>query len=211
MKSKPEELRELIPLYLNGRLTERERQEFEDLLAKYPEVNRELMEFSEIRDACQEAGQTTPAPSKTLFHRILKNIESDTKRSTLPVRNGSRGDLWVWLRGVLVSPRTSWGIAAVQLAIILLLITSPLVGNKIRTLTSDLTLRNEGKRISVVFHEDSREKDIRAVLNRVGATIVMGPSTEGLYTIRVGEDLNIEQVIGTLERSEFVEFVEKAY
>jgi hypothetical protein len=39
------ELKELIPLYLNKRLSEKESQEFENALNQYPELRQELQEF----------------------------------------------------------------------------------------------------------------------------------------------------------------------
>ena len=51
MVYKPDELREMIPEYLNNALSEPERQAFEESLKEYPEVEQELREFSEIKSA----------------------------------------------------------------------------------------------------------------------------------------------------------------
>ncbi|MGB9629389.1 MAG: anti-sigma factor family protein, partial [Thermodesulfobacteriota bacterium] len=65
----PEEFRERIILYLNGRLPEKEREIFEETLKKDPERARELKEFSEIKEGYEELEEGIPIPSEALYER----------------------------------------------------------------------------------------------------------------------------------------------
>lgn len=206
MSYSPDEWRELIPLYLNGRLPERERKAFEDCLQLYPELGRELREFSEIKDVYKGIEKDVSIPSHFLYQRILRRVESETDKSfTFSVK------IKEFLRNCFSSPRVSWGVAAVQLAIILLLLVNLFRGDGYVTLTSEGIVKKEGTGIHVIFNMESKEKEIRAVLQKVGATIVAGPSPEGLYTIRIEKKQDVEEVVKLLRETKIVRFAEKAY
>jgi len=207
-------LRYWIPLYLNGSLSERERQEFEDALDQYPRLKEELEEFSEIKEFYykdKEIKKDVSLPSDFLYQRIQRNIEYEKRPSPSFFEEGSIAKVLEFLKGLFSSPRLSWGIAAVQFAIILLLIINLTTGNGFETLTSRHSQQGDGMRINVVFDKESKEKEIREALNRIGATIVKGPSPEGLYTIMVKNDQDLEMKLEVLRKAEIIRFVEKAY
>jgi hypothetical protein len=206
MSYSPDELRELIPLYLNGRLPEKERSRFEESLDLYPELKRELTEFSEIREVYKEIEQEIPIPSPFLYQRILRRVEFETGEASAFLFK-----IKEFLRNSFSSPRVSWGIAAVQFAIILLLLVNLFKGDQFITLTSEDVLKKEGTGIHVVFDVESKEKEIREVLQKVGATIVRGPSPEGLYTIKIERKGDVEEVMKFLRETKIVRFAEKAY
>jgi hypothetical protein len=97
------------------------------------------------------------------------------------------------------------------LAIILLLLVNLFRGSGYVTLTSEDILKKEGTGIHVVFNMESKEREIRAVLQKAGATIVAGPSPEGLYTIKVEKKQNVEEVLKFLRETKIVRFAERAY
>lgn len=211
MTYKPDELRELIPLYLNGTLPQDERQKFEEALNKYPELRRELMEFSEIKDLYKEIKKEVPPPSELLYKRILSSIRSEAEAVSASQKKGHIEQFQNFLKGFFSSPRVSWGIVAVQLVIILLLVITTSKEDRFRTLTSEHISRGEGIRINVVFDKESREKEIREILNSIGASIISGPLPEGLYIIELKDERDTEAVLKTLRSSRIVRFAEKAY
>ncbi len=211
MTYSPDELKELIPLYLNKRLSEKERQEFEEALNKYPELRRELMEFSEIKDVYKNIADEIPPLSDNLYEKIITNIKSKSAMPSVPGRKGYIGQLQEFLKGFYSSPRVSWGVIAVLLAVIMLLVIALPGEDKFRTLTTEYTVQGEGIRINVVFDKESKEKEIREVLTRAGATIINGPSPEGLYTIYMKDNQDIETRLRTLKNTKIVRFAEKAY
>jgi hypothetical protein len=206
-----DKLRGLIPLYLNNRLSEKERKEFEESLGQYPELKLELKEFSEIKEICKEIEKEIPPPSGVLYQRVLKNIQPQIKLSLIPEKKPYLEQIREFLKWVFGSPRISWGIVAVQFVIILLLFMTLPKGDGFRTLTSRQSLPGEGIKINVIFDKGSREQEIRKVLNRVGATIVLGPSLDGLYIIEIKEGQDVEKVLKQLKKTGVVKFAEKAY
>ncbi|MEF9426266.1 MAG: hypothetical protein L0956_03515 [Candidatus Mariimomonas ferrooxydans] len=211
MTYRPDELRELIPLYLNKRLSEKERQEFEEALNKYPELRRELMEFSEIKDVYKNIADEIPPLSDNLYERIITNIKSKPAMMSVPKKKGFIGQIQDFLKGFYYSPRVSWGVSAVLLAVILLLAVALPREDKFMTLTSEYSVQGDGIRINVVFDKESKEKEIREVLTGAGATIIYGPSPEGLYTIYMKDNKDIETRLSALKNTKIVRFAEKAY
>lgn len=205
MTYKPDEIRELIPLYLNKRLSEKERQEFEDVINKYPELKKELKEFLEIRDLYKDLEDEIPQPSDTIYKRIMDNIRPETKTSVIK----KKVYLEV-LKALFSSPRVSWAVVAVQVIIILFLLIRLPEGDKLKTLTSEYIMQGEGVKINIVFDEDAKEKEIREILNRTGATVIGGPSEEGLYIIQI-KDQDIETKLTVLRNTRIVRFVERSY
>ncbi len=205
------EVKERIPLYLNNRLSEKERKEFEEALKRYPELKVEFQEFSEINQIYREIGRDLALPSDPLYHRVLKNVQPQIKLSlTLPEKRYSER-VREFLKWVFGSRRVSWGVVAVQFAILLILLITLSRGDGFRTLTSTLPPTEQGIKINVIFDEGSREKEIREVLNAVGATIVQGPSPEGLYVIKVKGNKDLSQTLKDLKKSRIVRFAETAY
>lgn len=206
-----DELRELIPRYLNHTLSEQEKKAFEESLNQHPELKIEVREFSEIQQAYKEIEAEIPLPSDVLFQRVLKNIQPQIKLSFVPQKKSYFEYIRAFIKWVSGSPRISWGIVAVQFAIILLLLITLPRGDGFKTLTSRQPLPGEGIKINVIFDKGSREQEIREVLNRVGATIVMGPSLDGLYIVEVKENQDVEKVLKKFKKTGIVKFAEKAY
>ncbi|NWF93649.1 MAG: hypothetical protein HXY46_12075 [Syntrophaceae bacterium] len=211
MRYSLEKWRELIPLYLNGRLSEEERRGFERALREHPELQSELIDYSEIKGIYPEIEKDLPPPSPDLYERILSKIRLEGERASTAWISDQKQRVVDFLRGIFSSPRLSWGIAAVQLAIIILLVIHNLGEDRTRTLSSEDLLRKEGVIINVLFDKESKEKEIREVLTKVGATIIRGPSPDGLYKIAVKDQQNISHVLEVLRKSEIVRFAERAY
>lgn len=206
----PEEFKERIILYLNGRLSEKEREIFEETLKEDPERAREFREFLEIKEGYGGLEEGISIPSEALYERILKNIQPQIMLSLTPSRKGffeKVEDLSKW---VFHSPHFSWGIVAVQLALILFLLIAIPKENVFKTFTLTKPIPAEGVKINIVFNQEAKEKEIRELIHKIGGTIVSGPSLEGLYVIEIKEGKDIEKVLTHLKESGIINFVEKA-
>ncbi|MFB3884117.1 MAG: anti-sigma factor [Thermodesulfobacteriota bacterium] len=203
--------KELIPLYLNNRLSEREREDFENTLDQCPELKREVKELSEIKDVYREIEREIPAPSSLLYQRILTNIKSKDKLSLRPSPRSHIESLREFLKSLFSSPRLSWGVVAVQFAVILLLVITLVERDRFRTLTSTHSPPKNAIRVNIIFDQDSREEEIRGVLNKAGGVIIRGPSPEGLYLIEIKERKDVEEVLRDLSKTKIVRFAERAY
>lgn len=201
-------LKEMIPMYLNGRLSELEKEELEKDLIKYPELKHELMEFSEIREIYKDIEEEMPPPSDILYGKIVRNIRSGNQEISFK-KEGWKTHVGAVLKTIFFSPKVSWAVVAVQLAIILVLVVfAP--GEKIfRTLTSESPVEREGIRINVVFKEDAKEREVRDIITKAKATIVSGPTYDGLYVLEIINNREIDSVLHNLKSSDIVRFAEK--
>ncbi len=192
-----DEIKKLIPFYLNKTLSEEEREAVEEALKKHPEIESEIREYSVLKEVLES--EPAPEPPGYVYDRIHKSLKK-------------RGSFFQGLREIIESlynSRTfSWGVVAVQAVLILFLFWHP-VSPTYKTLTSQTS--HEGIYINVVFKDDIREKTMRTLINRIGGTIVEGPSEEGLYIIRLSKSNEVENAIETLKNSGKVKFVAKAF
>jgi hypothetical protein len=200
-----DELREKIPLYLKGGLTQSEKREFEEAIQKFPGLKDEIEEFTEFHEVYREIEKEIPPPSLNLYERISDNIRAEKKTEAAPEKRfaGKFQDL---LKGFFWSPRVSWAVVSVQIVLIIILLFSLPRDDKYETLTS----KTEGIRVNVVFKENTVEKEMRALIHKIGGSIVSGPSSTGLYVIEI-KNRDIQIVIATLRDSNIVGFAEKSY
>lgn len=205
-----DQLRDLIPHYVNGSLSGKERQRFENGIEKFPALQQELVEFSEIKSVYDEMKNEIPQPSDRIFRSVMNRIKVDERVVSISGSWEIIERLRRFFGGIFISPRISWGVVAVQLAVILMLVISFPKDNRYTTLTSGPIQQEDRVRINVVFNEESTEKEIRKILNGAEAMIVNGPTQEGLYTLEVSKDRDIDQLLKDLNKKKTVIFIEKA-
>jgi hypothetical protein len=210
-KYTPDEIREMIPLYLNQTLTKEQVHGFEESIRSYPDLQKELNEFSQIRSVYQEMeNETAPAPDH-VFDRIMKNIETEAKPPvTEPgprVFDTILASVGRWFR----SPKVAWAVAAVQIILIAVILVSGPMKHEYRTSSSGQATSESEARINIVFKKEAKEGDIRAVLQKIGANIVSGPSAQGRYTIAIRYKKDVDSVLKTLKKADIIRFAEKAY
>ena len=206
-----DEIRRLISQYLNKSLSPEKRKEFEEALKKNPDLKKEVSEFLAIKKAYEEMEKELAPPSDALYEKIQTAIKSSPDYTAAP-GIGTWEKAFEGFRNFCLAPRVSWSVAAVQFAVIVLLLLSgmPRVAG-FRTLTStDISKKGE-IRINLVFKPDTREKEMRDILNRVGARIVDGPSRQGLYIIEIGPEAQAEKALNFLNREKVVKYVGKRY
>jgi len=205
-----DQLRDLIPQYVNGSLSGKERQRFDKGIEKFPALRQELAEFSEIKSVYDEMKDDIPQPSDRIFRSVMNRIKADEKVVSISGNREIIERLRRFFGGIFISPRISWGVVAVQLAVILMLVISFPKDNRYTTLTSGQVHREDRIRINIVFNEEATEKEIRKILNGAEAMIVNGPTQEGLYTLEAKKDRDIDQLLKDLNKNKTVIFIEKA-
>ena len=203
-------LRDLIPEYLNGRLSKRDQTEFENGLDIYPDVKKEVREFTGIKSAYNTMQDDLPSPSDAVFQKVMRRIKPEQKATDFNGL-GIFEHMRRFFEPLFTSPRVSWTVVGVQMAVILLLTVSAPREDRFATLTSQQAGQIKGAMIHVVFAPDAMEIEIRNILNQFEGVIINGPSFEGLYTIKINEDRNIEKTIEALKKNKAVKFAEKGY
>jgi hypothetical protein len=207
-----EEFTAMIPVYLNGRLSQADAEAFEDALERYPELKQELKEFSAIKQSYDTLEEKISVDSEALFSRIHHNIQSEKQKQRTP--SLGIGEFLERVRQVVGnlfhSPGVSWSIAAVQFAAIIALVVFIPKENIFKTYTSTSVTGEPRARINVVFKEDALEAQIRGLLQETGTSIVDGPYASGLYVLEITNDGDLDAVISKLNESEIVRLAEKS-
>ena len=211
MISETDELKSLVPLYVNGRLPDNRRKDFEEALAQDSGLAREVREYRAIRGAYSALECEIPAPSPDLYGKIRSRIRQEPRRAVIQPKEKALTGIFEFFQNVFGWPRLAWAVAGVQLAVVLTLLAVYPKTEKYETLSGGALPGENGLRINIIFQSDSREKDIRELLGRVGARIVNGPSAEGLYTIAVKDKSDPESIVGRLKEDQAVRFAERAY
>ncbi|OGP57733.1 MAG: hypothetical protein A2V65_00425 [Deltaproteobacteria bacterium RBG_13_49_15] len=212
MTSEIKKIRERLPLYVNGRLTESEIAEVEVALKLHPELATELSEFNKIGMAYQSLESEGRAPSNTIYAQILSNIRSnEAKHADISCGRDWIRQLIYFIQKMFASPKIAWGIAAAQLVVIISLLAGGGFDRRYVTLTAPSVPHDQGMSIHIVFVASTPEGTIRELLTRHGAAIIAGPSADRVYILRVDEKRNGEGIIKELRKNPAVVFVEKAY
>lgn len=115
------------------------------------------------------------------------------------------------LRRFFYSPLLSWGLAAVQLAVIVVLIGVHPAPHRFKTLTSAALQVRQGLAVNVVFQSAATAEEIRRLLTSLGVVIVDGPTAEGLYTIVLPQHVDPVQALARLQKDRSIKFAAKAY
>lgn len=204
-----DQLKEMVPIYLNGRLSDKERVAFDDGLERFAELKKELAEFSDIQQSYAQVEQKTTLDSDALFARIQDNIQ---KQEVLAPKQQSVTwfqQLQQKLRDWYHAPALSWSLAGAQFAALLVvLMVVPHKGQQFQTYTAPPT-QKDGIHINAVFNEGATEIEIRTLLQQVGATIVDGPTSMGLYVLQFDASADVNVLIQQLIDSKIVRIAEK--
>lgn len=169
-----QDIRELLPFFLNGTLCREEHSLVEDALARDPELREELKLLQSIQNEIREE-TLDYSPGEFGLKRLQKEIKQS--HLTTSSRKPSTGKVWK--------------LTAAAACLVVVLQTGYMLNSE-----SDNTLTPAGSTTtlsavpthSVSFVGDAQEQDIRALLLSLNATIVDGPSALGIYKLHVRGD-----------------------
>lgn len=206
----------LIPEYLQGTLDPETHQKFEQEMAANDNLKIEVQDFLEVRALCHEVDAHTDQPSDIIFHKISNSIDQLEMKKEIDSKEISQFHSFMprvlkVLSELKDSVTIPWGIALVQTAVIVLLLLPVSFQTVYKTLGfSPRPISTQtGSTFNIVFKQTTQESEIRALLLAVGGTIISGPSAEGRYVIAIRPEKDLDQVVGILEGSRSILFVEK--
>jgi len=180
----PQDVEELLPWYVTGRVSREEARGIEAALKTMPDLADKLAQVQREREAVSRAAEAVePAPPETL-QRLLQQVET-TRQWRVP-RIENQGEAGGWLQGAF-GRNVVWqaAFAAACIAIVALGIrlynpTAPgeygVAGN---------INQAQGATLLVTFQPAAAAGDIAALLTGLGATIVDGPKPGGTYVVQV--------------------------
>jgi anti-sigma factor RsiW len=187
---------ELLPWYVNNTLKDPDRKTVARHISECQMCEEEAARCRTIADAVRGSEVAAWTPSSERVARMMARIDVQSAAAN---GNGRRFNSRAWfekIRLILQESPSSvrWTLAA-QTAVIVLLAAAIVLqlsaGPSLlyRTLSDPSAgLRRERTHIQVIFADDMTEREIRTLLNDVGAAIVAGPTPIGLYTLAIAAE-----------------------
>jgi anti-sigma factor RsiW len=211
----PSEIELLLPWYAAGTLDARESQQVEAALANDPElaaryewVRAELAQETHIGEA---AGEPSGRDVKTLFAKI-DALPAQKPRSSIDL--GARIAEFL----AALSPRTlAWSAMAAALAIVLQagllagIVLKERSAGGYETASAPANVPGEGSYVLLRFQPQASAADVANFLETNKLSIVGGPSTGGLYRVRVASTklakADLTRIVNTLQDNKVVGFI----
>ena len=184
---------ELLPWFVNGRLSPQEQREVEDHINTCDRCQKEVGLLENMREQIQ----ATPldSPGELGLKRLLKEIktEKEAKKGQKPIQPR------IWPRTLAIAASL---IIVVQAG---LLIDAWFFSKPMVPLSGP---QKEGIILQVSFVSTATEEDIRKELNAVDGTVIDGPGQLGIYRIRLNlqpmDQVGIEEAIALLRQHKTV-------
>jgi hypothetical protein len=200
-----------IPLYINGLLSLDEKSEFEEMTKAHPDLEKELSLFQDMESSFNADENIEDEHFDTLFSKIEQNISAlDSHSIKIPVENSE--SLISKLAGLFAIPQLAWGVAAMQM-VILLSVVNFNTGEEQTYATlsgSTDTSVTQQQKINVVFDDTASNRQIRELLLSANAQITDGPSKIGSFIISTNKE-NAQATLTKLQNTSWVSFAEPRY
>jgi anti-sigma-K factor RskA len=186
----PQDVEELLPWYVTGRVSREEARGIEAALRTMPDLAGKLAQVQREREAVSRAAEAVePAPPETL-QRLLQQVET-TRQWRVPKIEGHR-EAGGWLKAAM-GRNAVWqtALAAACVAIVALgvqLYNVP-AGGEFQSAANSMATREigqaAGSTLVVTFQPGATAGDIGTLLTGLGAKIVDGPKPGGAYVVEL--------------------------
>jgi anti-sigma factor RsiW len=202
----------LLPWYVNGTLSETDRQQLDRHLATCQACRAELEELTQLKSELATFYASQPGPSSHTARLVLDTVARDaSSRRISQTGQGSWPErVDEWFRSFFLPrwvPTLAATLLVTQVGLVLWLSMPPTQPEQV----SSRSLGAQTARLSAVFQSGATEEQIRSLLQLVRGRVIDGPTTDGAYIIEVlAEDQSIAQKkLETLrERADIVRSVD---
>lgn len=183
----PQDVEELLPWYVTGRVSREEARGIEAALKTMPDLAGKLAQVQREREAVSRASETAESAPPETLQRLLQQVET-TRQWRVP-RIESRSEAGNWLK-VAMGRNAVWqtALAAASVAIVALgvqLYNVP-AGDQFDVAASLKT--TGGATVVVTFQPSAAAGDVASLLSGLGARIVDGPKPGGAYIVELPSD-----------------------
>ncbi len=186
----------LLTGYVNNTLTSQEREQVSLHLPSCESCQQELQEVKIMQAALKTVIEERPGPSPAAFSTLMRRIEQEKNAQALNIQQASSPPWWESIESAFRSlfaiqwvPAFATVLIVSQAVLLFSLMggpegqmgpsTSPIIERGI----PQGTVETPHIHITVGFHEQAPERQIRTVIQELGGRIIDGPSPEGLYTL----------------------------
>ena len=181
-----DELEKLLPWYVNGTLQGEEKNAVEAFV-EHDEGAQSQVEFlRKIRKTVKQDASGSPGVFGLQRLNSLISDQSKSKQDQAPQSS------------VVSSSR--WKIAAAVAGFVVMIQAGLLFNTWDAPQYTPLSVDSDTQLLQVIFNENATERDIRSLLQSVGATISSGPGALGIYRLELDLQQNEADIDTLLER-----------
>jgi anti-sigma factor RsiW len=198
----PQDVEELLPWYVTGRVSREEARGIEAALKSMPDLADKLALAQRERDAVARAAETIEPPPPETLQTLLQQVE--TTRQLRPGRADTAGQSGGWLADAFNRNLVWQGAFAVaSVAIVALgvrLYTLPAAEFGVAGDTPVTNINGVASpALLVTFQPDATAGQITALLTELDAVVADGPKPDGAYVIHLSRADDVAAAISTLE------------
>ena len=181
----PQDVEELLPWYVTGRVSREEARGIEAALKTMPDLADKLAQVQREREAVSRAAETVePAPPETL-QRLLQQVET-TRQWRVPRLEG-QGEAGGWIKGAF-GRNAVWQVAFATACVAIVALSVRIYNPP--AAPGDFGVAgaiNHGgaATLLVTFQPGATASDIATLLTDLNASIVDGPKPGGTYVVAV--------------------------
>jgi anti-sigma-K factor RskA len=182
----PQDVEELLPWYVTGRVSRDEARGIEAALKTMPDLADKLAQVQREREGVARAAEAVePAPPETL-QRLLQQVET-TRQRRMP-RVESVGEPGTRLKGALARSwvwQAAFAAACVAIVALGIRLYNPSINPGDLDVATDINGVATGTPLSVTFQPTAAAGQIGPLLTQLNATVVSGPTADGTYVVRI--------------------------
>lgn len=178
----PQDVEELLPWYVTGRVSREEARGVEAALKTMPDLADKLTQVQREREAVARASETVdPAPPESL-QRLLQQVEA-TRQGRVPLLE-SQGEAGTWLKSVL-GRNALWQAAFAAACVVIVAL-----GVRLYNPPGDLSVAGsinhaDGGTLLLTFQPAAPAAGIAALLAGLKADVIGGPDSDGVYRVHI--------------------------
>ncbi|HEY1385121.1 MAG TPA: hypothetical protein VGF43_15980 [Dongiaceae bacterium] len=203
----PQDVEELLPWYVTGRVSREEARGIEAALKTMPDLADKLAQVQREREAVSRAAEAVEAPPPETLQRLLQQVE--TTRQSRVARIQAQGDAGGWLKSALGRNavwQAAFAVACVMAVALGIRLYNPPSGLGVQTNINP----SESATLLVTFQPTAGAADIAALLTGLHASVVDGPTADGAYVVHVaGQSSDVDAAMSALlSRADLVKAVQ---
>ena len=203
MSAELERYKALVPAYISGKLNEKELEEFQEAIERFPELAQTVEEDMALRRTMKKMEQECNVRSDAIFSKVEARVSEEENPISGHIQKAP--GFLAWLRDMFASPRLAWGMCALQAAALAVVfwVQEP----DFRTMSTSNPTNKHAIALNVVFKKEANIDQVLELLKKNQGRIVDGPAGPGVFLIEIPKEVGI----GGIKTAKIVEFAEPAY
>lgn len=181
----PQDVEELLPWYVTGRISREEARGVEAALNTMPDLAQKLAQVQREREAVARGSEAVEPPPPENLQKLLQQVETTRQLRAPRIEESSAGTDWI---AALFGRRLVWQLAFATACVGLVVMGTQLYRPDAGTdfgVATGMSGLEAGSRLVVTFQPTATSADIGALLTALDAVIVDGPKPGNAFVVQL--------------------------